>query len=114
MVLPISGGRRIPAASAAMPHNGLFQGKTVVVTGGASGMGRAAAVEFARQGAAVAIADVNAAAGRDALAEVRRAGGRGRGLLVVADVSRASACQRVVRRTLARFGGIDVLFNNVG
>ena len=75
-------------------------------------MGRATAVEFARQGANVTIADVNAAAGREALAHIKRVGGRG--LLVIGDLARASVCQRVVRRTVEQFGGLDVLFNNVG
>jgi NAD(P)-dependent dehydrogenase (short-subunit alcohol dehydrogenase family) len=75
-------------------------------------MGRATAVEFAQQGYRVTIADVNAEAGRTALSEIRGVGGMG--LLVVGDVARASVCQRVVRRTVKRFGGVDVLFNNVG
>jgi len=75
-------------------------------------MGRATAVEFARQGANVTIADVNAAAGREALAHIKQVGGRG--LLVIGDLARASVCQRVVRRTVEQFGGLDVLFNNVG
>jgi NAD(P)-dependent dehydrogenase (short-subunit alcohol dehydrogenase family) len=75
-------------------------------------MGRATAIEFARQGANVTIADVNTVAGREALTEIRQAGGRG--LLVIGDVACASVCQRVVRRTVERFGGVDVLFNNVG
>jgi NAD(P)-dependent dehydrogenase (short-subunit alcohol dehydrogenase family) len=76
-------------------------------------MGKATAIEFARQGANVVIADIDPMAGREAvgrLIEQRR----GRGLLVVADLSRPSGCQRVVRRTLEEFGGVDVLFNNVG
>ena len=76
-------------------------------------MGKATAIEFARQGANVTIADVNVEAGRDTLGRIIMQG-RGRGLLVVGDVSRPSVCQRVVRRTLEEFGGVDVLFNNVG
>src|SRR5438128_10877006 len=75
-------------------------------------MGRATAIEFARQGASVTIADVNAAAGREALTHITQAGGHG--LLVIGDVARASVCRRVVQRTVERFGGVDVLFNNVG
>jgi NAD(P)-dependent dehydrogenase (short-subunit alcohol dehydrogenase family) len=91
---------------------GAFAGKVVVITGGALGIGRATAVEFGREGACVTIADVNERAGREAAAAVDAAGGQG--LLVVADVSRAEDCQRVVRETVDRFGGLDVLFNNVG
>jgi NAD(P)-dependent dehydrogenase (short-subunit alcohol dehydrogenase family) len=84
----------------------------VIVTGGALGMGRATALEFARQGANVVVADVNAAAGRDVLRQLKQVSGNG--LLVVGDVARTSVCQRVVQRTVERFGGVDVLFNNVG
>jgi 3-oxoacyl-[acyl-carrier protein] reductase len=91
---------------------GTYNGKVVVITGGALGIGRGCAVEFAREGAQVTIADVNAEAGRSALEEIEAVGAPG--LLVLADVAQASECQRVVRETVDRFGGIDVLFNNVG
>jgi 3-oxoacyl-[acyl-carrier protein] reductase len=76
-------------------------------------MGKATAMEFVRQGANVTIADVDTAAGRDTLGRMILQGG-GRAVLVVGDVSQASICQRVVRRTVEEFGGVDVLFNNVG
>ena len=91
---------------------GDFDGKAVIVTGGASGIGRATALEFAREGARVTIADVNEEWGNAALADVNQHGPGG--LLVLADVSDASECQRVVSETTAAFGGVDVLFNNVG
>ncbi|MBV9546777.1 MAG: glucose 1-dehydrogenase [Chloroflexi bacterium] len=90
----------------------MFTGKVVVITGGALGIGRATAIEFGREGASVAIADVNEAAGREASAAIQAAGGQAH--LAVADVSRAADCERVVRQTVERFGGLDVLFNNVG
>jgi len=89
---------------------GQFDGKVVIVTGGALGIGRAAALAFAAEGASVTVADVNEAAGSRAVGEMPA----GKGLLVRADVARASECQRVVAETVARFGGVDVLFNNVG
>ncbi len=91
---------------------GTFDGKVVVVTGGALGIGRACAIEFAREGARVTIADINEAAGRSTIEAIGGVGGQG--LLVIGDVARASECQRVVRETVDRFGGVDVLFNNVG
>jgi NAD(P)-dependent dehydrogenase (short-subunit alcohol dehydrogenase family) len=91
---------------------GTFDGKVVIVTGGALGMGRATALEFAREGAAVAVADVNQAAGQAIERQLRAAGGQG--LFVQADVSQSADCQRVVQQTVATFGGLDILFNNVG
>lgn len=96
---------------------GDFSGKAVIITGGALGIGRAAAIAFARAGAAVTIADVDAAAGQATVADCERAAGDdsgGRVRLVVADVAAAAACREVVAETAAAFGGVDVLFNNVG
>jgi NAD(P)-dependent dehydrogenase (short-subunit alcohol dehydrogenase family) len=75
-------------------------------------MGRGAALEFARQGAAVTIADIDRPAGQQAVQDIEHEGGQA--LLVEADLARAADCERVVRETVARFGGVDVLFNNVG
>jgi len=91
---------------------GTFEGKVVIVTGGALGMGRATAIAFAAEGARVTIADVNEPAGRTAIEAVEGVGGQAH--LVVGDVARASECQRVVRETIGAFGHLDVLFNNVG
>lgn len=91
---------------------GSFDGKVVIVTGGALGIGRATALEFAREGARVAVADVNEAAGQAVLRQIGETPGKG--LFVRADVSKSADCQRVVAETVARFGGVDVLFNNVG
>ncbi|MGI9145845.1 MAG: SDR family NAD(P)-dependent oxidoreductase [Chloroflexota bacterium] len=91
---------------------GAFEDKVVIVTGGALGMGRATAIAFAGEGARVAIGDVNEVAGQSAIEAVEAAGGQGH--LVVGDVASASECQRLVRETVDRFGGVDVLFNNVG
>ena len=91
---------------------GEFDGKVVIITGGALGIGQATALEFAKAGARVSIADVNREAGDGAVREIERLGGEG--LMVQADVSISSDCERVVGRTVERFGGVDVLFNNVG
>ncbi len=91
---------------------GMHDGKVVIITGGALGIGRACAIEFAREGASVTIADINAEAGQSTLEALANAGTPG--YLVVGDVARVSECERVVRETVERFGGVDVLFNNVG
>ena len=89
-----------------------FEGKVVIITGGALGIGQATAWEFAREGSMVAVADVNREAGDATVAEVERLGGKG--LMLEADVSDSSDCRRVVEAAVERFGGVDILFNNVG
>jgi len=84
------------------------KGKVAVVTGAASGIGRAAALRFAAEGAAgVVVADLN----RDGLAPVAEATS---GLAVACDVSREADIQRLVREAEARYGRIDVYFSNAG
>ena len=89
-----------------------FDGKVVIITGGALGIGQATAWEFANEGATVAVADVDREAGEATVAEVERLGGEG--LMVEADVSDSADCSRVVETTVERFGSVDILFNNVG
>ena len=92
---------------------GEFDGKSVIVTGGALGMGGDTALEFAREGASVTVADINEEAGARAVAVINDATD-GRGLFVHADVSQASDCRRVVDEAVRAYGGVDVLFSNVG
>ena len=90
----------------------LLVGKTALITGGASGIGRATALLFAGEGSAVAIADLNEKAGLAVVAEIAQAGGRA--IFEPADVTRPADCLRVVERTVREFGGIHILFNNAG
>jgi NAD(P)-dependent dehydrogenase (short-subunit alcohol dehydrogenase family) len=88
-----------------------FEGKTVLITGGATGIGRATAIAFARQGASVMIGDID-----DRAAETVRlidaAGGKA--FFKRADVSDAEAMTALVRDCVARFGGMHMAFNNAG
>jgi NAD(P)-dependent dehydrogenase (short-subunit alcohol dehydrogenase family) len=86
-------------------------GKVALITGAASGIGRATALLFANEGAAVVVTDINQA-GRAVAEEIVRSGRSA--IFEHADVTRAADCQRVVNRTLQAFGGIHVLFNNAG
>ncbi|MDI7276073.1 MAG: glucose 1-dehydrogenase [Anaerolineae bacterium] len=89
-----------------------LSGKVAIVTGGASGIGRATAQLFAREGAKVVVADVDRGAGEETAQEIRVAGGEA--TFVQADVSDAAQVQRMVETALERYGGIDVLFNGAG
>jgi NAD(P)-dependent dehydrogenase (short-subunit alcohol dehydrogenase family) len=89
-----------------------FDGKVVCITGAAGGIGRAAAVRFAAEGARVGLVDVSREGLRETLAAVEQAGGAG--LTVEADVTRAADVARYAAAVAERFGGIDCFFNNAG
>ncbi len=87
-------------------------GKRALVTGGASGIGRATALLLARQGVAVAVADLDEVGGRAVTQAIVDGGGQA--IFTRCDVSRASDCQRAVQRAVEQWGGLDILFNNAG
>lgn len=89
-----------------------FRGKTIVITGAASGIGRAAALIFAREGANVLCADINGEGAARAAGEVDEAGGCGEG--VRADVTSRRSVEAMVNRAKDRFGRIDFQFNSAG
>lgn len=91
---------------------GRLAGKVALVTGGASGIGRAAALLLAREGAAVAIVDLEEAGGRAVEQEIASAGGRA--LLVSGDATRAADCRRAIESTVNAFGALHILLNNAG
>jgi NAD(P)-dependent dehydrogenase (short-subunit alcohol dehydrogenase family) len=89
-----------------------FRGKVVLVTGAGSGIGRATALAFAREGASVAAADVVPARAEAVVAAAKASGGRA--VAVACDVSSAEDCFRAVRETEAALGPLDILVNNAG
>lgn len=86
--------------------------KVVLITGGGAGIGRAAALLFAREGAKVAIAEWNAEAGERTLRDIVDAGHDA--IFVETDVSHPDAVEAAVSRTVDEFGGLDVIYNNAG
>ncbi len=89
-----------------------FDGKSVIVTGGAKGIGRAITLAFAREGARVYLADVDGVAGSRTVAEA--AALPGTVTLVKVDVSVNADCRRLVETVVADTGGLDILCNNAG
>jgi NAD(P)-dependent dehydrogenase (short-subunit alcohol dehydrogenase family) len=89
-----------------------FEGKAVLVTGAAGGIGRAAAVRFASEGARVGLVDVSRDGLRESLAAVEKAGGTG--VTVEADVTRSADVARYAATIAERLGGLDCFFNNAG
>jgi NAD(P)-dependent dehydrogenase (short-subunit alcohol dehydrogenase family) len=86
--------------------------KVSIITGGASGMGRVAALMFAAEGSKVVVADVTSEAGEAVVAEVRAGGGDA--TAVAADVSKEDDARRMVEHAVATYGRVDVLYNNAG
>jgi 3-oxoacyl-[acyl-carrier protein] reductase len=88
-----------------------FHGKTIVITGAASGIGRATALIFAREGANVVCADVNEKGARETAAQIN---GPGETLVLAADVTAREQVDAMVRRAIETFGSVQFLFNSAG
>lgn len=91
---------------------GRLAGKRAVITGGGAGIGREAALLFAREGAAVAVADIDAKGAAATAAEIAAAGGRA--LAVTVDVADPQSVATMFAQAEEAFGGVDTLFNNAG
>lgn len=89
-----------------------MKGKVALVTGGSSGIGRAASLRFARQGARVVVADIDARGGAETASMIRDAGGEA--LFVDVDVSRSAEVASLLETTVRAFGRLDYAFNNAG
>lgn len=91
-----------------------FAGKVVLITGAASGIGKATAYRMAQDGAHVVIADINTQNGEETASDMQQRFGKGRAIFVHADVTSEAAVQNALRQTVMQYGGIDVLVNNAG
>ncbi|MCW2271762.1 2,5-dichloro-2,5-cyclohexadiene-1,4-diol dehydrogenase [compost metagenome] len=90
----------------------LLHNKVAIVTGGASGIGRATALLFAQEGARVAVADMNEAAGLAVVAQIEQTGGQA--FFQRTDVRQDLACSELVDAAVDRYGRLDIAFNNAG
>ena len=91
---------------------GNLNGKTALVTGGGSGIGRATSLAYAREGARAVVADVNVEGGEETVQQIKEAGGEA--ILVHADVAKPDDTQAMVDKAVEAFGSLDCAFNNAG
>ena len=89
-----------------------LENKIALITASASGIGRAGAVLFAREGAAVAVADIDKGRIADTVAEIKAAGGRAHG--IPCDLTKDADSRRIVREAVEAFGGLDIVVANAG
>jgi NAD(P)-dependent dehydrogenase (short-subunit alcohol dehydrogenase family) len=90
----------------------LFNGEVAIVTGASSGIGRASAIEFSKEGAKVVVADVLEKEANETVEMIRKMGGEA--LFVRCDVSNPNDVEQMVKKTITTFGRLDAAFNNAG
>ena len=91
---------------------GDVEGKVALVTGGGSGIGRATALAFARQGARVVVADVAVSSGEETVQRIQNAGGEA--IFLRTDVSQAAEVEALIAKTVSTYGRLDCAHNNAG
>ncbi|GGE51457.1 short chain dehydrogenase [Agaricicola taiwanensis] len=91
---------------------GYFKDKTIIITGGGSGIGRATAVIFAREGAKVVIGDINEAGGKEVVEAVKKEGSDA--IFVPCDVTKREQVKNLVAKAVEKFGKVHFLFNSAG
>jgi len=104
--------RKLRMKAMALNMNGSFKGKVAFITGAANGIGRSAALAFAREGASVVLADISEQANLQTARMIEEAGGRA--LAVKCDVSRSADIKASLDKTMEEFGRLDFAFNNAG
>ncbi len=91
---------------------GLLKNKVAIITGASTGIGRATAIEFAKQGAKVALADINNEAIKETAKLVKEVGGEA--ITISTNVTIYDDCENMVAKTIEAFGKLDIIFNNAG
>jgi NAD(P)-dependent dehydrogenase (short-subunit alcohol dehydrogenase family) len=91
---------------------GRLDNKVTIITGGGSGMGEATSILFAKEGAKVVVADINAKGGEKVVKTIKANGGKA--VFVKVDVSKAEDAKKMVQTAVETYGRLDVLFNNAG
>src|SRR5579875_1012482 len=104
--------KRPDKPSAGISHMGKLTGKSAVITGAASGIGRACALSFAREGALLVIADLNEHEGTATAEQCIAAGGRA--LYRRTDVASEAEIKGAIEQAIAAYGRLDIMFNNAG
>ncbi len=89
-----------------------LENKVAVITGAASGMGRATAIRFSQEGASVVVADLNVAGGESVVRECKENGGNA--VFQKADVSSEEQVKAMIDRAVKEFGRLDIIYNNAG
>jgi NAD(P)-dependent dehydrogenase (short-subunit alcohol dehydrogenase family) len=89
-----------------------LQGKVAVITGGASGIGRASSLKLAKAGAKIVVADLNEAGGQETVAAIKATGGEA--TFQMTDVSDFAQVERAVNVAVQTYGNLDIMFNNAG